>query len=601
MKELTLYVYKVGHGVFTLLHGTQDDDSPFNAVFDCGFQPFCCGAQYNNGIALDINYLRANAIEHAAQIILQDGANDRLDYLVCSHQDQDHHNLIPELLGRLNCLEGRLTNTDWFLTSAEKIVNGVERASKTIYQDPSNEQNLIYEFSDTCEDSTDLKITQYVIYGAIESDMYITELHGSAVCRDFIDGDDFETDISVSLELYLDARVFQDSGRTNNQVVGITFKFIASFNQAPFEYEWTQGEGEFFNLSGWYDMLLIAVRLSLSEKFADEMSEVLGESLEDILNDIFKWLNMLGVNCFKKSDALYDGVTLAKIYNKTDSYPSLLFNIGKVIMGGLSGTNEYDKLCKFLYKYQNVISSQGVFFRNEAYTFVNMNSTMITESVAPAPERVADSAEEDAEEEETVEDDEESQKYIFNETSTVVNFTYTNVDRRNYSVLFPGDITVHHLVDVSERVRASGAKCVYIIAPHHGSLKTNFIFGEDGLIEMEEQPLNTMYAALAPVKTFISECFNNTLYYTPTIEFFTVANNFAPDIRVDHIIPVFDEDEDGIQRIDKSTVCGVYLTGMFSDFFYYEMLIGGNELAAPFVSEPADKPARVLPPDELFV
>lgn len=187
----------------------------------------------------------------------------------------------------------------------------------------------------------------------------------------------------------------------------------------------------------------------------------------------------------------------------------------------------------------------------------------------------------------------------------MVNFIY-DLQNNAHSVLFPGDITVHKLSDVADRVRASQAKCRFMLAPHHGSLNTNFIIDDNGTpVDQEFQPLYIMYKKIIGGKenlivTYISECMCNKKYCTPCGEFVNIAEEFAPNVD-QHTIYMFDNGRDKNPYNSRSIDVGVYLTGALEDNYAEITLIGTSECPAPHKVERPEKTPRTLPPDYLFV
>lgn len=89
MKDAHFYVYNIGHGVCTLLTGKKNDSTPYCGVFDCGT------------MAEHADCSLESIIWDMREKILNSGSR-QIDYVVISHQDSDHWNLLERLLFKLN-------------------------------------------------------------------------------------------------------------------------------------------------------------------------------------------------------------------------------------------------------------------------------------------------------------------------------------------------------------------------------------------------------------------------------------------------------------------------------------------------------------------
>lgn len=584
MRELRLYAYRVGHGLCTLLHGIKDDGEPYNAVFDCGYQPSCSGNDHN-GFNIDNNYIN-RVLQHMANLILQ-GGNNHLDMLVCSHQDIDHNNLIVELLSFLNQWLEPINKNHWLRCGDCSIINGYTRDTKIITLD--NSQNLIiYEYNDSFFCSDNVEITQKVT--PLTEELYCNEFHAEAV------SDRLRKSGEPNIfKIIINANITQEKAKKDSIVQYTQITGFIEFGGNFFKQEWRTEEIVIF--SCWYDKVIADFSRCFSREFNSRFPE---HYYKEIISDFLSWLNELGVGYFKVPDIMYDCNILSHLISQINSLRWAAFKLDSVIMGGYSVQNKYNVLKNFIHKYVNHMVPGGEFKTCNHYKYLNMsfdglpqNSWSDTEGIV-GTNNISNPC------------DTDNSSILYNATSVVVNFTYYDRANNYKSILFPGDVTVHNQLNVASRLRASGADCQFVFAPHHGSYNSNFIFDKDKkIIKDIVQPLEELYRAMGPgVSTIFSECIKNITYYTPRQEFYRIALNFAPNDPRRHKVYMYTTNSN-LGWYNEEIEKGIYLTGLAFCYISRE-LISSNfndstiETGEKYFGK-TDRPQINLPSNDLFV
>ncbi len=589
MKELRLFAYNIGHGLCTLLHGINDDGSPYNAVFDCGYQPACAGKEYNI-FPIDEKWID-KVLNHMAGLILE-GGNDHLDLLVSSHQDQDHNNLIIKLLSKLNRWSEPVNQAHWFLRGENTMINGYTRDTKKITLCKNGNIEYVYKDSSDFRDyiycSKEIEITQTV--SSLTGDLYCNKL--IAVAKNNVWGykdKSNEKNGTPKFEIKIQANISQEKNRKTIVVQYTEIETTLTFNQNEFNMKWSSEE-IFISYNNWYDCIIADFNHAIFIKSK-------GSQFEKVIQIYTSWLTWLGNYYFKAENIMYDCNSLNYLIGQRAQLKSPTFKLNTVIMGGYSESDRYIVLKNFLEKYVKQMF-RGNFQAFSDFKFLNLD---ICNPSIP----LSDDSEDNVTKLNIINkyiDDEKG--VIYNATAVVVNLIYKDKANNSKSILFPGDVTHHNQLDVASELENSGVKCQYIFAPHHGSYNSNFILNKNGEISKKfKQPLEKLYNAMGnEVSTVFSECVNNTQYHIPSKAYFDIAEQHAPFDPRKHNINMFDRDRKLITiEVDK----GIYLTG---DAFFY----ASRELIECVSKEPMTviekrdniKPntmKRSLPPNSLFV
>ncbi|MBD5546058.1 MAG: hypothetical protein HDQ97_01415 [Lachnospiraceae bacterium] len=590
MRELRLYAYRVGHGLCTLLHGINDDGSPYNAVFDCGYQPICKGVDYN-GFNINDNYINS-VLQHMASVILQ-GGNNHLDMLVCSHQDVDHNNLIVKLLSFLNQWIEPINKNHWLRCGDCSMINGYTRDTKII---TGNSQGLItYEYNNSFFCSDKVNIIQNVTLQ--ENDLYNNEFCAEATndgLRNVGDPDILAPKFKIKIE----ANITQKKKEKNSWVKYTKITGYINFNDIAFKKEWTSTNRVTF--SDWYDDVMAYFRNFFIKEFGlcYDVKEY-----RKIISGFLSWLKGLRAFYFKVPDIMYDCNSLSCLISQIDSLSWASFKLDSVIMGGYSEQDEYNVLKNFIHKYVKHIVPGREFKTFDQYKYLNLSFDGLSQdSSVDAEEIVATYDISDS-------NDITSLSTKYNATSVVVNFTYYDCANKYKSILFPGDVTVHNQKDVASKLKASGADCQYVFAPHHGSYNSNFLIDKCYNIRTDtEQPLIDLYEAMGSgVSTIFSECINNINYHTPRKEFYSIALEFAPDDPCKHKVYMYKV------NTELNTWCkeeieiekGIYLTGLTFCYVSKELINGNSndsmiETGKKYFGK-TDRPQIDMPSNDLFV
>lgn len=588
MRELRLYVYRVGHGLCTLLHGINDDGSPYNAVFDCGYQPICKGVEHN-GFNIDDNYINS-VLQNMANLILQ-GGNNHLDMLVCSHQDIDHNNLIVKLLSFLNQWLEPINKNHWLRCGDCSIINGYTRDTKIITLD--NSQNLIiYEYNDSFFCSDNVEITQKVT--PLTEELYCNEFHAEAV-KDSLRKSGEPNIPAPVFKIIIYANITQEKAKKDSIVQYTQITGYIEFNGIPFEKEWSSTKCVIF--SCWYDDVISDFSRFFYQEFKSRFPQ---NAYNNIISEFLSWLNRLGAGYFKVPDIMYDCNILSHFISQINSLRWAAFKLDSVIMGGYSVQDEYNVLKNFIHKYVNYMVPGGELRTCNHYKYLDLsfdglprNSWSDTEGIVGTYDisHLYDT---------------NISSILYNATSVVVNFTYYDCANNYKSILFPGDITVHNQQDVASRLRDSRADCQYVFAPHHGSYNSNFFLDKDKKIRTDiDQPLEDLYNAMGPgVSTIFSECTSNITYYTPRQEFYRIALNFAPNDPRRHKVYMYTTNS-SVGWCNEEIERGIYLTGLAFCYVSRELISSNSndsmtETGKKYIGKSA-RPQINLPPNDLFV
>ncbi len=213
---------------------------------------------------------------------------------------------------------------------------------------------------------------------------------------------------------------------------------------------------------------------------------------------------------------------------------------------------------------------------------------------------------------------------LYNETSTVVNFIYnTSVGGR--SVLFPGDVTPHHQMEIGDRIQSCGARCGVVFLPHHGSANSNILYEYDAknkiIVESESQPLSYMYDKIRQslgtnnIVSIIGECLSNDEYKLPRKECIDKIIEFSQAPRAGNmLLNCYFLNSDGkydqFWGYSNYPNLSVYTTGCNTNQNELGLVFDLNAdtiIPLPFNQLQKNKPmptlprTRVLPPDKLFI
>lgn len=573
-------IYRLGHGLCVLLYGVKDDGQHYHAVIDCGSRKELRHIKYNAPDGFSNGVINTNeAVQDIVNKIREHGSS-HLDLLVSSHQDDDHNNLIYELLNRLNRW-GRTPKNDtdtWIGLSCERMLNTYFQTAREIHLSEGT-----YKYTCTAvkgvekieyEQSYDSSATNDMKMAACTKDSVFTgfgmvgfELRIEIACR-------FEEDKTLRKTLRMDADITVSfyNGRSENM---------------PFSYE----DGS-FGFTERCRQLSEDVRAACS---AREIHEMIALYIEKFL--------LRRITAFHDQYYMPNRKMNPEYFQKY--YFQAQFPIQRIVVGGGDEGSSYGNLSAFLRNYAGL--TNGIFSRYEDYTFLT-----IQEGEVVGTKSQADYSGYGA----SVQEIKGGTLTVFgtiseaggavekNATSTVINFVYAGPR----SVLFPADTTAHHFARIAKEVTADVA-C--IIAPHHGSYNTTFIFDDKKqMLTDDKQPLCTLYSKIAPVVTYVSECYANYSYCLPRSDFLVRAADYAIKDAFSHSISCFTSGFNASHLVLDTTV-SVYNTGNLwisedtcYDYFEIDLM---RDPALPDAGRYSQAPDRMLaakkelPPDRLFI
>lgn len=512
MREYFLRIYRVGHGLCTLLH-YHDDSTVYNAVIDCGYSSFCCLPAYN-GLEIDFDAL----IEDIVQVVQGGG---RLNLLVSSHQDADHNNMMMRLVSRLNGWQSTPGTTSWFAGRQGEIWSCTAQGKKKITWQADNLIEYRYDYA---EEDTAIECRQVV--RAPEKRQYEEE----ALLKFTTDRALQREDGSVCRSVFcLECHLMICETELLRMVKASEVRLVLSH-----AYE----NGESLAIGPAAEPEDLPVWLSeVREAAAYEIGQELGNTWLAI--EAVQWL--VRVTGRYIAEALEPCRTVWQVWKKNwedgNAYEQS-FPIERIIMGGDNGEDTYCALTYFMQSYAEnmgygicTVCPYYSYFRVEDFqvSLVSSKENVLYSNVLAAETG-------DAGQEIVTRwiggDDDAIQK---NATAAVVHFCYDQSDpNAPKTILFPGDVTVHNLPDIEQRLvrkRFLAPDITYrvtsMIAPHHGSFHTNIVCRSEGIAP--EQPLRDLYHAMGQVSTYISECYKNDTYHVPRREYLEhIAGHWFP-------------------------------------------------------------------------
>lgn len=501
MSEYFLRIYRVGHGLCTLLH-YHDDSIVYNAVIDCGYSSFCCLPAYN-GMGIDFDAL----IEDIVQVVQGGGC---LNLLVSSHQDADHNNMMMRLVGRLNGWQSTPGTTSWIAGRQGEIWSCTARGKKKITW---LADNLIEYRYDYAEEDTAIECRQVV--RALKNGQYEEEAFLKFTTNRFLMREDRRLHSSVfCLECHLMICETELLRLVKASEVGL----VVSYAYVNGESLAIRPAAEPEDLPVWQS--------EVREAAAYEIVQELGETLFAAI--VVQWL--VRVTDRYIAEALEPCRTVWQVWNRNrwekNAYKQN-FPIEHIIMGGDNGEDTYCALTHFMQSYAEnmgygicTVCPYYSYFRVEDFQ-VSLVGSRENESY----NYVFAAETGDAGQEIVIRwisgDDDAIQK---NATAAVVHFCYDKRDSNApKTILFPGDVTVHNLLDIQQHLFEQGItyRVTSMIAPHHGSFHTNIVCSSEGIAS--DQPLRDLYHAMGQVSTYISECLKNDTYHVPRLEYLNNA------------------------------------------------------------------------------
>lgn len=612
MDNLELHVFRVGHGLCTLVHGVVNG-MPYNAVFDCGFMSICSSEKYNGyNLSSGIN----NSLNMMRDIIINNG--DHLDLLVSSHQDEDHNSLLLRLIAKLNFWDERCLRDPWIKISDNQYVSLFEDAVKNLtecidsYKYRYHSNDMIERVIDgtmlkNCENSYNIKIT----YKFIANNKFNLSRWRGINFR-------FEIKLKTNMS-FLSKTKYNFSGTRLKILISNTATLIFRKKEA------------FLNLFIDEEMYLNKLKIAISTLVVESnIKKVLMDTFKITFDDakqieevLLEVLNQEIGNLMPKRNFIIYPYKIIDIINKGKWNPRPVFYINQVVLGGDSDREYYNNLYNFFENYDLYYSEEHDrirIARNWSYTYYDFTSdgglklkekNNAGASVANLDTLLSENF------------NLQKKATLYNETSTVVNFIY-NTGFGKRSILFPGDVTPHHHIDIGDNIQSCGAQCSVVFLPHHGSANTNILYTydeNDEPVESNLQPLENMYNKIRQslgthnIVSIIGECLTNDKHYLPRKECIDKIINFSQAPRVPNMYLncySLNDDRKTYSHVDYSNYqnLSVYTTG-YSDIstdmgLVFDLNVD-TIIPQPFnrlqknKTMPTLPRPRVLPPDNLFI
>ncbi len=626
MDDLKLFVFRVGHGLCTLVQGKENGKS-YNAVFDCGCQTLCLGKMCN-GFDLSKEVIYRN-LDEMVKLIKDNG--NHLDLLVSSHQDEDHNSLILPLIAKLNeWKEENITKFSWVEKAEDQYIKLFSQDEKTIKTISKNEE---YSY---CINSDPRKLTVIFYEKSNKFTLNITNERIGFIEEDYIG------QLRPPEEAFL-------------LLIKITFKttlFISSskdlYSNSDLGIVITDTDLKKLNGSKKVDFVLsIQEKKSFSE-LKRTIRNFLGnsENLKEIEKklkydkEISEWIQqkLIGVvdaemnNMYPGTDCIISPSEIKEIVSGRH-LPRPKFYIKQVILGGYSYNINYETLKYFFKKYKKYFYAESPEMdirRERSYKYYGFSF----DKGLIEGEKIDNNNDKAKELQTLISEylDTSDNAILFNETSTVVNFIYETSSGKVRSVLFPGDVTPHHQIEIGDRICSSGVQCGVVFLPHHGSFNTNILFIEDTknekIIENKIQPFCYMYNKIShtvennDIVSIIGECFENSIHNLPRRECIDKITKFSQaskdvDMTLNCFYLVFPRK---FQYVDYSLVysgLSVYTTGcdIKENVFGLVFDLNANKIVPERFgkdyphppdnrvqeNKPMPTRPRVLPPDNLFI
>ena len=492
MRSCSMRIYRLGHGLCVLLYGVKDDGEPYHAVIDCGSRKELRKIKYNAPDGASSGVINTTAaVQDIVNKIKQDGSS-HLDLLVSSHQDDDHNNLIYELLNRLNGW-GRTPKNDmdtWIGLSCQRMLNTYFYTSREIQ---ISEEQKKY----TCTAVRDLERIEYEqIYDSPATNHMKMTVYQKDTVFTGTELVNIEMQIGIACRFEDDQALLMDADIVISCVYG---RKSMSFHYGDGSTDFVQRCRQLSE-----DVKAECEKCQSYEIFASYIGRFIQRRIAEFERQFYMENRKMNPEYFQAH------------------YFQVQFPVKRIILGGGSEGSTYSNLSAFLCNYANM--SGGMFARYDDYTFLTIREGEIVDTKSQSDYRGYGAS---------VWEIQGSTMTVFgtisetgdavekNATSTVINFVYAGLQ----SVLFPADTTAHHFSRIAVEVTAGVSS---IIAPHHGSYHTTFVFdAEKKMLTDDKQPLCMLYSKIAPVITYVSECYANGSYCLPRAEFLMKASDYA--------------------------------------------------------------------------
>lgn len=305
--------------------------------------------------------------------------------------------------------------------------------------------------------------------------------------------------------------------------------------------------------------------------------------LQEIINEDLL-LQRLKCQILDKYNYLW-GIKYDDVEKKVNepNIPTPQYSINRIILGGEYGDYQYCYLKQLIEGIQDLcesyITGSGyiqISDREKGYHLRNMFS-QITDPLKIELEKIP---------------------IKHNATSVV---TQLMVDK-GYSVLFPGDATYHTFDKLKKRLETPGKVCM-MIAPHHGSDNTNFVYSQDGK-QMTNQPIESLLSSIKGY-TMIVSAYNGAGSAHPGEEFIKTALKYAREGVPDHEINQSDSKNKmstiNTQKAVYTTQC---LDPQYVGYDFYDFPTPGYDQISEDSKEYKEyeiKEALDIPPNDCFI
>lgn len=456
MKDYYIHVYNIGQGLCTMLRTEPDGENNYLGIFDCGTL-----RERNKKAVTDT--IAAYGQEYGC-----------INSIVISHQDSDHRSLLLDIIWKF-----------YGITTNEIICQDVfyfhkTRDESTIYE--RLEDNIIkyshvregdgyYSDFSVAVDSNE-GIQWFALSRTVDGNPQIGEcrfqLSWSNACSE------------MSLNIYIEGvSVKEPAGSSRNDTEQYDKTFSIPWEEAFFSNQW----GSLKSFIG---------KLGIYERMQEELQG--NRHVES------RWKRFLDNMDEFKNKFIYRNMH-SKL-SQTKNYDDQNRSIQKIWLGGDYWEIGYRRLYSVLEKLVKIglVDNVNGFTRDSAegsgagrrmcgLMCVN-EETIRTDTVAPSAfiidnnlvdcvsHKVGDNI----------------PTILHNATSLIVEFD-TSSEEKSRRIIYPGDATVHVFEQLANALAGSDVfKSTFFMAPHHGSLRTNYCGGE-------RQPLHNLLDKLTADKT----------------------------------------------------------------------------------------------------
>lgn len=519
MKKHYVHVYNIGQGLCTMLRTEPDGENDYLGIFDCGT------LRERN---------KEDVIERIAEYAHQRGC---IDSIVISHQDIDHWSLLLDIIWKCYEIESNkiICHDKFYLNRTRYKTTTYEVTEEGTVECSNVEMGDVYNSNFWVEVDENEVIQRFELFGQFLENRRLGE------CNFWLRWSNAASE--MELEVSIDDIMVEDKDNPGHYI-----------NQAYDKLLNVNFEREAFKSGDWH---CVREEIEHQEKYKEIEAEI-------GYNQLFKSHFNRFLDYIREFRFSYNYIhtTLSQPTN----FKLQDCHIGKIWLGGDCWEVGYKRLYSILKKlvkidlvynvngftkvssddYGDNIRMCGLMRVNES----TICSDDVTTSTFDIDENLVDCISHRA--------GDITPAIVHNASSLIVEFD-TSTEAKSRRIIYPGDATVHVFSDLANALDGPEIfENTFFMAPHHGSLHTNYCDGE-------QQPFYQLLDKLTGEKTVkLSACVISALgevFGHPNKKFVYDMRDY---VRTDnptvppHSVCYFEE---GLKRIENETK-GIYCTEM---------------------------------------